>query len=100
MLLYDPLCTTRYVELLRIRVTTLATRLARITETESPTAAPAVVAPALTQVFGQLKAFDTDKENISTYLERVELYLDVSRKIKEYPCCLLSLDLRRTSRSP
>ena len=70
MLLYDPLCTTRYVELLRIRVTTLATRLARITETESPTAAPAV---ALTQVFGQLKAFDTDKENISTYLERVQL---------------------------
>ena len=28
-------------------------------------------------MFGQLKAFDPEKENISTYLERVELYLDV-----------------------
>ena len=49
-----------------------------MTETEAPAASPVVLASASTQVFGQLKAFDPDKENISTYLERVELYLDVN----------------------
>lgn len=36
------------------------------------------VAPPPAQVFGQLKAFDPERENISTYLERVELYFDVN----------------------
>ena len=36
------------------------------------------MATAPAQVFGQLKAFDPEKENISTYLERVELYFAAS----------------------
>ena len=37
---------------------------------------PAPVAASL--IYGQLTAFDPNKELISTYLERVELYLDVN----------------------
>ena len=41
------------------------------------------MAAAPTQVFGQLKAFDPEKENISTYLERVELYFDVNGVLED-----------------
>ena len=46
-----------------------------ITEQDSGSAA----LPAVQQVYGQLSAFDPEEENISTYLQRVELYLDVNR---------------------
>ena len=45
-----------------------------MTEPEAGSAA----LPAVQQVYGQLSAFDPEKDNISTYLERVELYLDVN----------------------
>ena len=38
------------------------------------------MAAAPAQVFGQLKA---EKENISTYLERVELYFDVNGVLED-----------------